>query len=126
MRTQTTTIVIFETKWTVSAMAKANKKTARSIDDLKGEYERLNERKIQAQTQLEEATKQLEALQKEAIADFETSDIDELKSKLAQMEAENEQRRSDYQELLEKISGELAKVEQEAAPQTKSGNADDD
>ncbi|MEO2018156.1 MAG: hypothetical protein ABGZ53_27705 [Fuerstiella sp.] len=106
-------------------MAKANKKTVRSIDDLKGEYERLNERKIQAQTQLEEATKQLGALQKEAIAEFETSDIDELKSKLEQMEAENEQRRSDYQELLEQISGELAKVEQEAAPQTKSGNADD-
>ncbi|HIK90506.1 MAG TPA: hypothetical protein EYG03_00735 [Planctomycetes bacterium] len=106
-------------------MAKANKKTVRSIDDLKEEYERLNERKIQAQTQLEEATKQLEALQKEAIAEFETSEIDELKSKLEQMEAENEKRRSDYQELLEKISGELAKVEQKAAPQTKSGNADD-
>ena len=106
-------------------MAKANKKTARSIDDLKGEYERLNERKIQAQTQLEEATKQLEALQKEAIAEFETSDIHELKSKLEQMEAENEQRRCDYQELLEQISGELAKVEQESASQTKSGNTDD-
>ena len=65
-------------------MAKANKKTVRSIDDLKGEYERLNERKIQAQTQLEEATKQLEALQTEAIAEFETSDIDTLKTKLKQ------------------------------------------
>jgi len=106
-------------------MAKTNKNSVRSIDDLKGEYERLNERKIQAQTQLEEATKQLEALQKEAIAEFETSDIDELKSKLEQMEAENEKRRSDYQELLEKISGELAKVEQETSSQTKSGNADD-
>ena len=106
-------------------MAKANKKTVRSIDDLKGEYERLNERKIQAQTQLEEATKQLEALQNEAIAEFETSDVDELKSKLKQMETENEKRRSDYQQLLEGISGELAKVEQEAATSTQSGNGDD-
>jgi hypothetical protein len=105
-------------------MAKANKKTVRSIDDLKGEYERLNERKIQAQTQLEEATKQLEALQTEAIAEFETSDIDTLKTKLKQMEAENEQRRSDYQELLEGISDALAKVEQESGAQTDSGNAD--
>ena len=106
-------------------MAKSNKKTVRSIDDLKGEYERLNERKIQAQTQLEEATKQLEALQKEADDEFETSNIDELKSKLEQMETENEKRRSDYQELLEGISGELTKVEQEAGSPTNSGNGDD-
>ena len=106
-------------------MAKSNKISVRSIDELKGEYERLNERKIQAKTQLEEATKQLEALQKDAVNEFETSDIDELKNKLEQMETENEKRRSDYQELLEGISGELAKVEQEAGTPPNAGNGDD-
>jgi len=106
-------------------MAKDKKNTVRSIEDLKEEYERLNERKIQAQTQLEEATKQLEALQNEAVAEFETSDIEELKNKLEQMETENEKRRSDYQQLLEGISGELAKVEQDVASSKKSRNGDD-
>lgn len=106
-------------------MAKDKKNTVRSIEDLKEEYERLNERKIQAQTQLEEATKQLEALQNEAVAEFETSDIEELKNKLEQMETENEKRRSDYQQLLEGISGELAKVEQDVASSKKFRNGDD-
>jgi len=89
--------------------------TARSIEQLKTEYEQLNEKKIQAQTQLQEAEKQLAALQKEAKEEFGTSDVDELTKKLKEMETENERRRSEYQELLDKINGELQAVEKSTA-----------
>ncbi|SMP73172.1 hypothetical protein SAMN06265222_11643 [Neorhodopirellula lusitana] len=92
---------------------------ARSIEQLKSEYEQLNERKIQAQTQLEEAEKQLKKLQEESEAEFGTSDIDELTKKLEEMEAENEKQRSDYQALLDQISQDLEKVESgKATPAT--------
>lgn len=94
-------------------MASKNETPVRSIEELTDEYKRLNERKIQADTQLKTATEQLESLQKEAIDNFGTSDIEELKAKLDVMEKENEKRRSQYQELLEGIAADLAKVEAE-------------
>jgi len=96
------------------------KSKPRTIEQLKEEYESLNERKIQTQTQLEEATKQLTVLQKEAVAEFETSDIDELQTKLKQMEQENETRRQEYQELLDSISGDLKKIEHESNSTTET------
>ena len=93
----------------------------RSIEELKLEYEELNKRKIQAQTQLEEANRQLEHVQAEAKEEFGTSDIDELKQKLEEMEAENEKRRAEYQALLDKISGELKAVENETQTRSTAG-----
>lgn len=85
--------------------------TARTIEQLKLEYEQLNEKKIQAQTQLQEAERQLSALQAEAEAEFGTSDVEALQEKLQQMELENEKRRSEYQTLLDKINADLQAVE---------------
>ncbi len=102
-------------------MSKEVTSPVRSIEDLKRQYEELNKRKIQSQTQLEAVTKQLEDLQAEAIELFGTSDIAELTEKLAEMEAENERRRQEYQTLLDGIQLELAKVEQ--ASGTGSGKA---
>ena len=87
---------------------------ARSIETLKKEYEQLNERKVKAETQLEEAERQLRSLQAEAESEFGTSDIDELSKKLEQMEAKNEQDRREYQALLDKIAADLKQVEQNA------------
>ena len=53
-------------------------------------------------------------MQQEATENFGTSDVDELASKLAAMEKENEKRRSDYQKLLEGIAKDLAKIEAES------------
>ena len=86
----------------------------RSIEQLKAEYELLNERKIKTQTQLDEATHQLEKLQAEAVAEFETSDIEQLQAKLKQMEAENERRRREYQALIDSIATDLDKIESES------------
>jgi len=104
-------------------MAKKKATEASSIEELTSEYERLNKRKIQAQTQLDGATRQLEELQKEAENEFGTSDVDQLKSRLDQMEAENEKRRKEYQVLLEGIANDLEKVEQESTePETESSD----
>ncbi len=86
----------------------------RSIEQLKDEFNVLNERKIKTQTQLDEANNQLKKLQAEAVAEFETSDIKELEAKLQQMEEENEKRRSEYQALLDSISADLKKIEAES------------
>jgi predicted nucleic acid-binding Zn-ribbon protein len=85
--------------------------TARTIEQLKSEYEKLNKKKIEAETELKGAEKQLKDLQKDAEKEFGTSDVDELTKKLKEMEAKNEKQRSEYQELLDKIAGELAEVE---------------
>lgn len=89
----------------------ARETPVRTIESLREQYDRLNRRKIQAQTQLESATKQLEELEREAIEQFGTADVEELKVKLAEMERENERRRQEYQELLEGIERDLAQVE---------------
>ena len=95
-------------------MVKSDAENIRSIEQLKAEYEKLNHRKIQTETQLDTATKQLNDLQAQAVHDFQTSDIAELEKKLRAMETENEQRRRDYQALLDGITRDLAKVEEEA------------
>ncbi len=98
----------------------------RTIEQLKQEFELLNEKKIQTQTQLDEATKQLKNLQQQAVAEFQTCDIDELQEKLAQMEQENEQRRREYQELLDSISKELKEIEVESNSSALSSDSTDD
>ncbi len=106
-------------------MASEQETAIRSIEDLTDEYQRLNERKIQTQTQLETATKELKSLQKQAEKEFGTSDIAELEAKLQEMEAENEKRRSEYQTLLEGIAADLAKVEEENAAESRAEQSDD-
>jgi predicted nucleic acid-binding Zn-ribbon protein len=99
---------------------------SRTIEQLKEEFNVLNERKIKTQTQLDEANNQLKKLQDEAVAEFETSDIKELEAKLKQMQEENERRRREYQQLLDSISADLKKIESESeSNDTPSGNADD-
>lgn len=86
--------------------------TARTIEALKQEYEALNEQRIKAETELESANKNLKTLQTQATDEFGTSDAGELKKMLKKMEAENEKQRSEYQDLLDKINGELKSVEE--------------
>jgi len=101
----------------------AQAKDDHSLESLKQRYEKLYDRKIQTQTQLESTTKQLEELQAEAAEQFGTSDIDQLETKLAEMQAENEKRLTDYKSLLDGIEQDLAKVESDTAG--KSAAADE-
>jgi chromosome segregation ATPase len=90
-----------------------SKKTA-TLDELTKQYNVLNERKIQAETQLKEAEKRLLEMQTQAQKEFGTNDIAELQARLEQLEAENETRRADYQALLKGIQTDLKNIESPA------------
>ena len=92
-------------------LSPANPHTPITIDELRKRHQRLNERKIAAETELKGAIKRLDELKKEARDTFDTDDILELQKKLKQMEAENESKRAAYQAELERIETDLASVE---------------
>lgn len=102
-------------------MAKQTTSTVRTIDELKKTYEELNTKKIQSETNFATAKKQLAELQQQSETEFGTSDVAALKQKLDELEAENETRRRDYQELLERIASDLKSVEQDLEKPTSAG-----
>ncbi len=83
-----------------------------TIERLTQRYNQLNTRKIEAETNLKSARKQLEEFQKEARETYGTDDLEALKRKLAEMEAENEKKRADYQTALDRIETDLDAVEE--------------
>ena len=87
--------------------------TQRPWPNCKERYRQLNERKIAAETEHRGAKKRLEELQAEALAKYGTDDLAELQRKLAEIKADNENKRAQYQADLEKIEGDLAAVEQQ-------------
>jgi septal ring factor EnvC (AmiA/AmiB activator) len=97
-----------------------------SIEQLKEQYEKLNERKIETKTELKRAEEDLATLQKDADQEFGTHDVAELREKLNTMEAENKKNRLEYQKLLDKIETDLAKVEKENKQPTASESATND
>jgi hypothetical protein len=82
------------------------------IEQLKQEHARLDRAKTTAEANLKNATDQLEVLRDEAKATYGTDDLDELRKKLTQMQADNEAKRAEYQKHLEKIRHDLQQVEQ--------------
>lgn len=97
------------------ASPKAAQNGQQSIEQLQERFQQLNKRKIQAETNLDNARQQLARLQDEARAKYQTADVAELRQKLAAMKAENESKRAGYQAQLEKIESELSAVEQKFA-----------
>lgn len=88
----------------------ANK--SQSIEELRKRYDDLNRKKITAEANHKTAQKQLDDLKAAAKAQWGTDDVDELRRKLKAMETENERKRSEYQEQLDKIDADLKDVEQ--------------
>ncbi len=64
-----------------------------TIEQLQARYRDLHTKKIQADTNLENATNNLAALKEEARQKFGTDNVDELREKLEAMKAENEEKR---------------------------------
>ena len=81
------------------------------IEELRSRYETLRDKKTKAETLLSSANKELERLKAEAKAQYGTSDLAELETKLSQMEEENLKLRKEYQKLLDKIDIGLRAVE---------------
>jgi hypothetical protein len=94
------------------AEAQGNKQT---IEELTKRYTLLNTKKIQAETNLDNAEKELTRLKDKARSEYNTDNVDELKIKLEVMEAENERKRSEYQRNLDKIEAELNEAEKKYA-----------
>ena len=82
-----------------------------SIEELTARYSQLNTKKIQAETSLRHAEDELAKLKEKARTEYGTDNVDELKQKLAAMEAENERKRADYQRSLDKIEADLNEAE---------------
>ena len=86
-----------------------------SMEQLQARYGQLHKKQIQAETNLKHAEEQLADLRKQAVENYGTDNLDELRSNLTKMKAENEARRKDYQASLDKIESDLAEVEREFA-----------
>src|SRR4051812_48602102 len=84
-----------------------------TIEQLQQRYQKLDRRKIEAETNLKNASEQLENLRKEARTKYGTDDLESLKKMLSDMREENERKRREYQAQLDGIDRELEKVETE-------------
>ena len=82
-----------------------------SIEQLQQRYQELNRKKIQAETQRDNAKARLDELKTKAKRDYGTDDVTELQKKLNEMIADNARKRAKYQEDLDKIESGLADVE---------------
>lgn len=86
-------------------------KTDLDIEQLKKRHKDLEEKKITAEANLNNASKLLDELKREAKAKYATDDPGQLQKKLQDMKAENELKRTEYQKHLEEIQTKLAQVE---------------
>jgi hypothetical protein len=73
---------------------------------------KLNNKKIEAETELRGAEKRLKQLQDEAREKYGTDDIGKLRQMLDDLKNENEAKRAGYQQQLDCIEHNLAEVEQ--------------
>ncbi|MGM0609805.1 MAG: hypothetical protein ACQES5_01820 [Thermodesulfobacteriota bacterium] len=86
-----------------------------SMEELTERYKKLDREKTTTEANLKMAKDRLEELQKEAREQYGTDDPEELKRLLEQMEEENERKRSEYQQLLDKVENDLRAVKESFA-----------
>jgi DNA repair exonuclease SbcCD ATPase subunit len=91
-----------------------------TIEQLRKRYEELNKQQIEAGANYKTANELLESLKAAAKAEHGTDDLEALRAKLKEMEAENERKRSEYQAHLDKIEADLKEVETKFNPLTGS------
>ncbi len=85
------------------------------IEELQKRYSDLSRRKIQAETNLEHSQKQLELHKSQAREKYGTDDVAELRKQLEEMKVENERKRREYQESLDRIEEDLTQVDEKFA-----------
>lgn len=104
----------------------AKKGKKQDIEELKKRFNDLNTRKIQAETKLKTAKRELAKLRKKAKEEYGTDDLDELQTKLNELRDENEQKRSKYQASLEQIEEKLDEIEEKHGPLEEVEAAEDE
>jgi len=90
-------------------------KTDLDIEQLKKRNKDLDEKKITAEANLNNASKLLDELKREAKTKYATDDPAQLQKKLQDMKTENDRKRAEYQKHLEEIESRLAQVETDFA-----------
>jgi cell division septum initiation protein DivIVA len=98
---------------------KPTPKTDLDIEQLKKRHKELEEKKITAEANLNNASKLLDELKRQAKTKYNTDDPAQLQKMLQEMKADNERKRAEYQQHLEDIQAKLAQVERDfdAKPQ---------
>ena len=93
----------------------AANQTIQDIDALKKRHKALDKEKTTAEANHKMADEQLQKLRVEALDKFGTDDIEQLKKKLAEMKADNDRKRVEYQKHLETIELRLVEIEKQYA-----------
>jgi uncharacterized protein (DUF342 family) len=96
-----------------------------SIEELQKRYQKLHERKIKAETNLDHSQRELARLQQEAREKYGTDDVDQLRQKLNSMKNDNDEKRRKYQADLDGIESELEAVEQNFVTHGNSGSEEE-
>jgi hypothetical protein len=88
---------------------------AQDIEMLRRRYDGLNREKTVAETKLEHARALLAGLKAKALEEYGTDDVDALRAKLEAMRRENLDRRTRYQEDLDRIEKDLREIDRKYA-----------
>ena len=88
------------------------KKPTVTIEQLRKRYDALNNEQIRADANYKNARKALDELKVMARTDYGTDDLEALRAKLKEMEAENDRKLADYQQHLDTIESNLKEVNQ--------------
>ena len=100
-----------------------NSQETQTIEQLRERFQQLHTEKVRAEQDHKNAQETLETLKAQAREQFGTDDIDQLKAMLQKIDAENLQKRQEYQAELEKIEGSLEAVESDMEDKDKKGEA---
>jgi len=88
----------------------ASKTPMESIEQLRKRYEELHKQQITADANYLNAQKALDEMKTQARNNYGTDDLETLRARLAEMEAENARRLAEYQAHLDKIEADLKDV----------------
>lgn len=95
-----------------------DKEIQKSLESLRKEYEELHRKKIETDTTLQNLKERLEELRKEAEAKYGTSDVEELKTLLAQWRKENARKVAEYKEHIRSIKEALDEIDAASEAET--------
>jgi chromosome segregation ATPase len=98
-------------------MAQPTTSKSQPIDELRRRYDDLNNKRVAAETRLDQTQKALEQLKTEAQEQWGTSDLAELQKKLAKQQADNDSLRQSYEASLAQIETSLKEIETNTSKQ---------
>lgn len=93
------------------AISPQDKAVQEKLEGLKGDYKKLETKRIQTETNIKTLEAELEKLQEQAQKSYGTSDLEELKKLLEKRRQENETLVAEYEQHIQGIKERLAEIE---------------